>query len=378
LDCALAIFNPSSERVHVESIAGIDGGELAENKSTSVRACLPHLRRRFKLGAPQMKLRRRYFLHLAAGAAALPAVAHTAEAQSYPSRPVHIIVGYAAGGPTDILARLIGQWLSERLGQPFVIEDRPGAATNVATEAVAHAPPDGYTLLAAVSTNTINPALYPNLNFNFIRDIAMIAGLTRSAEVLEVNPALPIRSVSELIAYVKTNPGKLSLASFGTGTISHVAGVMFKKEAGIEMVHVPYRGSAPLVVDLLAGQVAAAFDNIQSSIGYIKAGKLRALAVTSATRLPWLPDVPALADFLPGYEVTGWIGVAAPKNTPTAIIDRLNEEINAGLADPQIAARVADMASTVFIASPADLDKLVIKQTAKWSKVVEGAGIKGE
>ena len=325
-----------------------------------------------------MKLRRRYFLHLAAGAAALPAVAHTAEAQSYPSRPVHIIVGYAAGGPTDILARLIGQWLSERLGQPFVIEDRPGAVTNVTTEAVAHAPPDGYTLLAAVSTNTINPALYPNLNFNFIRDIAMIAGLTRSAEVLEVNPALPIRSVSELIAYVKTNPGKLSLASFGTGTISHVAGVMFKKEAGIEMVHVPYRGSAPLVVDLLAGQVAAAFDNIQSSIGYIKAGKLRALAVTSATRLPWLPDIPALADFLPGYEVTGWIGVAAPKNTPIAIIDRLNEEINAGLADPQIAARVADMASTVFIASPADLDKLVIKQTAKWSKVVEGAGIKGE
>ena len=192
-----------------------------------------------------MKLRRRYFLHLAAGAAALPAVAHTAEAQSYPSRPVHIIVGYAAGGPTDILARLIGQWLSERLGQPFVIEDRPGAATNVATEAVAHAPPDGYTLLAAVSTNTINPALYPNLNFNFMRDIAMIAGLTRSAEVLEVNPALPIKSVSELTAYVKTNPGKLSLASFGTGTISHVAGVLFKREAGIEMVHVPYRGSAP-------------------------------------------------------------------------------------------------------------------------------------
>ena len=204
-------------------------------------------------GAPQMKLGRRCFLHLAAGAAVLPAIAHIAEAQSYPSRPVHIIVGYAAGGPTDILARLIGQWLSERLGQPFVIEDRPGTATNVATEAVAHAPPDGYTLLAAVSTNTINPALYPNLNFNFMRDIAMIAGLTRSAEVLEVNPALPIKSVSELIAYVKTNPGKLSLASFGTGTISHVAGVLFKREAGIEMVHVPYRGSAPLVVDLLAG-----------------------------------------------------------------------------------------------------------------------------
>jgi len=325
-----------------------------------------------------MKLRRRYFLHLAAGAAALPAVAHTAEAQSYPSRPVHIIVGYAAGGPTDILARLIGQRLSERLGQPFVIEDRPGAATNVATEAVAHAPPDGYTLLAAVSTNTINPALYPNLNFNFMRDIAMIAGLTRSAEVLEVNPALPIKSVSELIAYVKTNPGKLSLASFGTGTISHVAGVLFKREAGIEMVHVPYRGSAPLVVDLLAGQVPVAFDNIQSSIAYIKAGKLRALAVTSAMRLPWLPDVPVLGDFLPGYEVTGWIGVGAPKNTPVAIINKLNKEINAGLADPEIAARVADMASTVFIASASDLDKLVIEQTTKWRKVIEEAGIKGE
>ena len=247
-----------------------------------------------------MKLRRRRFLRLAAGVAAFPAILRNATAQTYPTRPVRIIVGFAAGGPTDILARLIGQWLSERLGQSFIVEDRPGAATNIATEEVAHAPPDGYTLLAAVSTNTINPALYPNLNFNFIRDIAMIAGLTRSAEVLEVNPALPIRSVSELIAYVKTNPSKLSLASFGTGTISHVAGILFKREAGIEMVHVPYRGSAPLVVDLLAGQVPVAFDNIQSSIGYIKAGKLRALAVTSATRLPWLPDVPALGDFLPG------------------------------------------------------------------------------
>jgi tripartite-type tricarboxylate transporter receptor subunit TctC len=325
-----------------------------------------------------MQLSRRTFLHLATPAAALSAISGAASAQTYPVRPVHIVVGFAAGGPTDILARLIGQWLSERLGQSFVVEDRPGAATNIATEEVAHALPDGYTLVAAVSTNTINPALYPHLNFNFIHDIAMIAGLTRSAEVLEVNPALPITSVPELIAYVKTNPGRLSLGSFGTGTISHVAGVMFKKEAGIEMVHVPYRGSAPLVVDLLAGQVPVAIDNIQSSIEYIKAGKLRALAVTSATRLPWLPNVPALGDFLPGYEVTGWIGVAAPKNTPVAIIDRLNKEINAGLADPQIAARVADMASTVFIASPAELDKLVIEQTTKWSKVVQDAGIKAE
>jgi tripartite-type tricarboxylate transporter receptor subunit TctC len=325
-----------------------------------------------------MQLSRRKFLHLPIPVAVLSAISGIATAQTYPARPVHIVVGFTAGGPTDILARLIGQWLSERLGQSFVVEDRPGAATNIATAEVAHASPDGYTLLAAVSTNTLNPALYPNLNFNFIRDIAMVSGLTRSAEVLEVNPALPITSVPDLIAYVKTNPGKLSLGSFGTGTISHVAGVLFKKEAGIEMVHVPYRGSAPLVVDLLAGQVPVAFDNIQSSIGYIKAGKLRALAVTSATRLPWLPDVPALGDFLPGYEVTGWIGVAAPKNTPVAIIDKLNKEINAGLADPQIAARVADMASTVFIAAPADLDKLVIEQTARWGKVVAEAGIKAE
>jgi tripartite-type tricarboxylate transporter receptor subunit TctC len=217
-----------------------------------------------------MKLPRRSFLHLAASAATFPMATRYAKAQTYPTRPVHIIVGFSAGGPTDILARLMGQWLSERLGQPFVIEDRPGAATNIAAEAVAHAPPDGYTLLAAVSSNTINPALYPDLNFNFIHDIAMIAGLTRSAEVLEVNPAIPAESVPELIAYVKANPGRLTLGSFGTGTISHIAGVLFKTEAGIEMVHVPYRGSAPLVVDLLAGQVSAAFDNLQSSIGYIK------------------------------------------------------------------------------------------------------------
>jgi tripartite-type tricarboxylate transporter receptor subunit TctC len=301
-----------------------------------------------------------------------------AKAQVYPTRPVHIIVGFSAGGPTDILARLLGQWLSEQLGQPFVIEDRPGAATNIAAEAVAHAPPDGYTLLAAVSSNTINPALYPGLNFNFIRDIAMVAGLTRSAEVLEVNPVVPVTSVPALIAYVKANPGKLSLGSFGTGTISHIAGVLFKTEAGIEMVHVPYRGSAPLVVDLLAGQVSAAFDNLQSSVGYIKADKLRALAVTSATRVPWLPDVPALGEFLPGYEVEGWIGIGAPKGTPVAIIDRLNKEINAGLADPNIAARIADLASTPLVVSPAELDKLVVESTEKWGKVIRAAGIKAE
>ena len=291
---------------------------------------------------------------------------------------MHIIVGFAAGGPTDILARLIGQWLSERLGQPFVIEDRPGAATNIATDAVAHAEPDGYTLLAAVSTNTVNPALYLNLNFNFIRDIAMVAGLTRSPLVLEVNPSVPVSSAPELIAHVKAHPGKISLASFGIGTISHAAGLLFKTEAGIEMTHVPYHGSAPLVIDLLAGQVQSAFDNLQSSIAYIKAGKLRALAITTATRSPSLPERPTLGEFLPGYEVNVWVGMAAPKNTPVEIIDKLNKEINAGLADPVIAARVADLASTVFVASPAELDKLVVEYTEKWGKVIRAANIEAD
>jgi tripartite-type tricarboxylate transporter receptor subunit TctC len=325
-----------------------------------------------------VKLPRRQFLHLATGAAALPAASQIAAAQSYPSRPVHIIVGFAAGGPTDILARLIGQWLSERLGQSFVVEDRPGAATNIATEAVAHAPPDGYTLLAAVSTNTVNPALYSNLNFNFMRDIAMVAGLTHSPLVLEVNPAVPVSSVPELIAYVKTHPNKISLASFGTGTISHVAGVLFKKEAGIEMTHVPYRGSAPLVIDLLSGQVQSAFDNLQSSIAYIKQGKLRALAVTTATRSPALPEVPTLGEFLPGYEANAWIGIGVPRGTPIEVIAKLNKEINAGLTDPKITARIADLASTPFITSPAELDKLVIEYTDKWGKVIHAAGIKVE
>jgi len=329
-------------------------------------------------GAAQMKLGRRCFLHLAAGAAVLPAIAHIAEAQSYPSRPVHIIVGYAAGGPTDILARLIGQWLSERLGQPFVIEDRPGAATNLATEAVARAPPDGYALLAAVATNTVNPALYPNLNFNFIRDVAMVAGLTRSPLVLEVNPAVPVSSVPELIAYIKAHPGKINLASFGTGTISHVAGILFKMEADIEMTHVPYRGSAPLVTDLLSGQVQSAFDNLQSSIAHIKEGKLRALAVTTTTRSPSLPDVPTLGEFLPSYEANAWIGIGAPRGTPVDVISKLNKEINTGLTDPIIAARIADLASTPFISSPAELDQLVIEYTKKWGNVIRGAGIKVE
>jgi tripartite-type tricarboxylate transporter receptor subunit TctC len=325
-----------------------------------------------------MKLLRRHFLHMAAGAAALRAVSPVAAAQNYPSRPVHIIVGFAAGGPTDILARLIGQWLSERFGQPFVIEDRPGAATNIATDAVAHALPDGYTLLAAVSTNTVNPALYSNLNFDFIRDIAMVAGLTRSPLVLEVNASVPVSSVPELIAYVKAHPGKINLGSFGTGTISHVAGVLFKTQTGIEMTHVPYRGSAPLVIDLLSGQVEAAFDNLQSSVVYIKQGRLRALAVTTATRSPALPEVPTLGEFLPGYEADAWIGIGAPRGASAEVITKLNKEINAGLTDPNIAARISDLASTPFIASPAELDKLVIEYTEKWGKVIRAAHIRLE
>jgi len=323
-----------------------------------------------------MKPARRKFLRLAASAAVVPALPRMAWALDYPTRPVHIMVGFSAGGPTDILARLIADWLSQRLGQAFVVEDRPGAATNIATEAVAHAAPDGYTLLAAVSSNTVNPALYPDLNFNFIRDIAMVGGLTRSPLVLEVNSAVPVGSVPELIAYVKAHPGKLSLASFGTGTISHVAGLLFKTQAGVEMTHVPYRGSAPLVIDLLSGQVQAALDNLQSSIAYIKQGKLRALAVTTAARSPALPDVPTLAEFLPGYEANAWIGIGAPKGTPAEIIAKLNKEINAGLADPRIAARIADLASTPFVASPAELDRLVIEYTDKWGKVIRAADIK--
>jgi tripartite-type tricarboxylate transporter receptor subunit TctC len=325
-----------------------------------------------------MKRPRRNFLHLAASAAVLSAAPYIARAQTYPARPVHIIVGYPPGGPADIVARTLGQRLRERLGQPFVIENRPGAATNIATEAVAHAPPDGYRLLMASSTNTVNPSLYPDLNFNFIRDIAMVAGLTSIPLVVVVNPTFPVSSVPELIAYVKAHPGQISLASFGTGTISHVAGVLFKMKAGMDMVHVPYRGSAPLVIELLAGQVQAAVDNLQSSVEYIRAGKLRALAVTTATRSPWLPDVPTLGEFLPGYEVNAWIGIGAPKNTPVEIIDKLNKEINAGLVVPNIAAQVAGLASTPFIASPAEFDKLVVEQTAMWAKVVKSAGIKAE
>ena len=325
-----------------------------------------------------MTLARRTFLQLAAAAAALPALPRAAPAQAWPSRPLRLVVGFPAGGTTDIAARLIGQWLSDRLGQPVVIENRPGAGANLAAETVVRAPPDGYTLLAATSSNVINTTFYQKLSFNFVRDIAMVAGVTRSPLVLEVHPSLPVKSVPELIAHAKANPGKIALASFGTGTTSHVAGELFKMTAGVDLFHVPYRGSAPLVTDLLSGLVQAAFDNLPASIEHIRAGKLRALAVGTAERSPALPDVPTVAEFLPGFEASAWVAVGAPKATPAEIVERLNREINAGLADPRIKARLAELGGTVFVGTPADFDRLVTEQTEKWGKVIRAANIKAE
>ena len=325
-----------------------------------------------------MKLPRRKFLHLAAGAAALPAMPRRASALDYPTRPVHIVVGFPPGGPTDIGARLMGQWLSSRLGQTFVIENRPGAANNIATEAAARTAPDGYTLLAAVGSNTINPALYPDLNFNFIRDFAMVGGVYLSPLVLEVIDSMPVRTVPELIAYAKANPGKITLASFGTGTVSHIAGEFFKMNAGIDMVHVPYRGSAPMVVDLISGQVQAAFDNLPASMPYIREGRLHPLGVTTKTRWPALPDVPIMADFMPGFEATTWIGIAAPKKTPVEIVDRLSKEISAGIADPTMIARFAELGAVPFPLSTAEFDKFIAEQTEKWGRVIRAANIKVE
>ena len=282
-----------------------------------------------------MKLPRRQFLHLAAGAAALPAVSRIAWAQAYPTRPVRIIVGFAAGGAADIIARLIGQWLSERLGQPFVIENRPGAGSNIATEAVVRAPPDGYTLLLVGTANAINATLYDKLNFNFIRDIAPVAGIIRVPNVMVVNPSVPAKTVPEFIAYAKANPGKINMASGGIGTAAHVSGELFKMMAGVDMVHVPYRGAAPALTDLLGGQVQVMFASMPSSIEHIRAGKLRALAVTTATRSEALPDIPTVGEFVPGYEASAWYGVGAPKDTPAEIVDKLNKEINAASPIPR-------------------------------------------
>jgi len=326
-----------------------------------------------------MKLRhRRQFLHLAVGGAALPAVPRFAWAQAYPSRLVRIIVGFPPGGPSDILARLMGQWLSERLGQPFVIENRPGAGGNIGTEAVVKAPPDGYTLLQVDATRAINATLYTNLNFNFIRDITPVIGIMRVPGVIVVHPSIPATTVPEFIAYAKANPGKLSMASGGNGTPQHLYGELFKMMAGVDIVHVPYRGNAPATTDLLGGQVQVMFGAVPDSIEYIRAGKLRPLAVTTATRLEVLPNIPTVGEFLPGYAASGWQGVGAPKNTPADIVDKLNKEINAGLADPKIKARIADLGGTVLAGSPADFGKLIAEETEKWAKVIKFAGIKPE
>ena len=299
-------------------------------------------------------------------------------AQAYPARPVHFIVGLAAGGGADILARLMGQWLSERLGQQFVVENRPGAGTNVATEAVVRAPADGYTLLMVLPPNAVNATLYQKLNFNFIRDIAPVAGLIRTPLAMEVNPSFPAKTVPEFIAYAKANPDKISMASAGIGTSGHVAGELFKMMAHVDMVHVPYRGGAPAIIDLLGGQVQVLFDPVSSSTEYIRAGKLRALAVTTAARSEAFPDVPTVADFVPGYEASAFFGVGAPKNTPADIIEKLNKEINAGLADPKLKARLADLGGTVIAGSPADFGRLLADETEKWAKVVKFAGMKPE
>ena len=326
-----------------------------------------------------MKLpHRRKFLHLAAGAAALPAVSRVAKAQAYPSRPVRIIVGFAAGGPADIVARLMAQWLSERLGQQFVVENRTGAATNIATEAVVRAPADGYTLLLAATPAAINATLYEKLSFNFIRDIVPVASLIRAPSVMEVNLSVPAKTVPEFIAYAKANPGKLTMASSGIGTPSHVFGELFKVMTGVNLMHVPYRGAAPAASDLLAGQVQVFFDPMANSIAYIKAGKVRALAITSAKRSEALPDVPSVSEFVPGYEASFWFGVGAPKATPADIVDKLNKEVNAALDDPKMKARLADLGGTVLLGSPADFGKHIAEETEKWAKVIRAANIKPE
>ncbi|HLK80168.1 MAG TPA: tripartite tricarboxylate transporter substrate binding protein [Xanthobacteraceae bacterium] len=320
---------------------------------------------------------RRSFLHLAAGAAAVPAAARAALAQAYPARPVRIIVAAAPGGANDVVARLMAPWLSERLGQ-FIVENRPGGSNNIGTEAVVRAPPDGYTLLLVDSTAAINATLYDKLNFVFLREIAPIAGILRLPYVLVVHPSVPAATVPQLIAYAKANPGKINMASPGTGTGPHVAGELFKMAAGIDMVHVPYRGGGPVMTDLLGGQVQVLFGTTSLTIEQIRAGRLRALAVTTAARWEGLPDVPTVGDFLPGYEASSVFGLGAPAATPAEIIDRLNREVNAGLADSRIKARLAELGGTVLPGSPADFGRLMAQETEKWGKVIRAASIKPE
>jgi tripartite-type tricarboxylate transporter receptor subunit TctC len=325
-----------------------------------------------------MKLPRRNFLHLAAGAAALPAVSRFAWAQAYPTRPVRVIVGITPGGAPDIVARLMGQWLSERLGQPFIIENRPGGGGNIATEAVVRAPADGYTLLLVRAPNAINTTLYDKLSFNFLRDIAPVAGITRERPVMVVHPSLPAKTVPEFIAYAKANPGKISMASAGSGTVPHMAGELFKMMAGVDLVHVPYRGGGQVMTDLISGQVQVSFIGLTVAIEHIKSGKVRALAVTTATRSEALPDLPIVGEFVPGYEASAWFGIGAPKNTPTEIVDKLNNEINAALADPTIKARLADLGGVPMPMSPAEFGKFIAEETEKWGKVIRALNIKAD
>jgi tripartite-type tricarboxylate transporter receptor subunit TctC len=323
-----------------------------------------------------MQLHRRRFLRLLAGVPGLPAVMRSARAQTYPSRPVRIMVGTAPGGGPDIVARLIGQWLSDRLGQPFIVENKPGGSTNLATEEVAKAQPDGYTLLLLVPSNAaINGSLYNKLNYDFARDLTPVAGISREAEVLVVNPAFPAKTALEFINYAKANPGKINMASPGIGTGPHMAGELFKYMTGIEMTHVAYRGSAPAITDLLGGQVQVYFAPLSTSIEYLKTSKLRALGVTTAARVAALPDVPPLGDFVPGYETSTWYGIGTPKKTPAEIVDRLNKDINVGLADPGMTARLAALGSSAFPVSPAEFGKFIADETEKWAKVIKFARI---
>ena len=325
-----------------------------------------------------MKLPRRAFLQLVAGAAVLPAVPRIANAQAYPTRSVRLIVGFAPGGGADIMARLIGQWLSERLGQSFIIENRTGAGTNIATEVVVNATPDGHTLLLATASNAINATLYDDLKFNFVRDIAPVAGIHREPHVIEVTQSLSVNTVPQLIAYAKANPGKLNMASGGVGSGNHIAGELFSMMTGVKLAHVPYRGAAPALVDLMGGQVQVMFAVISSSIEYVRAGKLRALAVTTATRSSVLPDLPTVAEFVPGYEASFWTGVGGPRNTPAEIVDKLNTEINAALVDPKMKARFAELGATVLPGAATDFGKLIVEETEKFSKVVKFSQAKPE
>jgi tripartite-type tricarboxylate transporter receptor subunit TctC len=324
-----------------------------------------------------MNLRRRRVLRLAVAAIPLTA-SWLARAESYPSRPVRIVVGYAAGGAPDILARLIGQWLSDRLGKPFVIENKPGASGRIAIETVIRAPADGHTLLLVTMPDAVNTTLYQNLNYSFVRDVAPVAAVSRDPDVMLVNPTLPAKSVAEFIAYAKANPGKINFASPGFGSSPHMAGELFKFMTGIDMTHVAYRGSAPALTDLLGGQVQLFFAPISTSLPYVRVGTLRALAVTAAARVEALPDIPTVADFVPGYEVSGWFGVGAPTDVPAAIVDRLNAEINAGLNDTTMKARFADLGSSAFVASPSDFGRFIGDETRKWANVIRFANIKPE